>query len=192
MLRPVFLSISWLGCATSAPEPSAPEPEVASQEEADVSAKPELTVACTVVEEEGRIAVAIRATNTASETLHVLDGTNDTAPYVRMSDGAVEVLFGIHPPPEDLDLVMVRIPTTRPLAPGDTLTHTAQVRPLILHDHYLGGGAPTAAPDSRTVRCRVGYGRTPLEAADQHTRSINAVLDWQQWAPDVMVMLPPG
>ena len=66
MLHPVFLSISWLGCATSAPEPSAPEPEVPSQEEADVSAKPELTVACTVVEVEGRIAVAIRATNTAS------------------------------------------------------------------------------------------------------------------------------
>lgn len=192
MLFPMLLLAPLLGCSSSSTETSSLEKHPMNKETAVLARKPEITVPCTLAEQGGATVVAIRATNTSLDTLHVLDGTNDTAPYVRMSDQTVEILFGVHLPPEDVDLFMVRIPTTRPLAPGETIAHTVQVRPLIFHDHYLGGGAPPVAHDARSVGCRVRYGRSALEMVDHHTRSINEVLDWQEWAPDVMLTLPPA
>lgn len=140
---------------------------------------------------DGTPAVAVHcvARNISDRVVHVFDGKR--MPYLLAEGGALVVLHGMHPLPQDRDLNLVQIPTTRPLAAGEALTFEAALQPLQLHGHYGDEPSPPRHGPVKVV-CRIAHGATPIEAADQSRLSIDALLAWQalEASPAVVVQLP--
>lgn len=129
------------------------------------------------------------ARNVSDREVHVLSARK--MPYLLDDNGALVVLHGVHPPPQDRDLNLIHIPTTRPLAAGESLTFEVALQPLELHDHY--GEEPTPPRHGPVkVVCRLGHGATPISAAAQSQLSISDLLAWQtlESSPSVVVQLP--
>jgi len=120
----------------------------------------------------------VRIENDSDTTAHVLDG--ERMPYVIRDDDGLLVLFGVNPPDPDTDYYMVEIPTTRPLEAGEAVEHDVVLDPVPFHDHYTYDTDEVPLERPVTVRCEVGWGDTPILAAEQHLYSIESVIAWQQ------------
>lgn len=131
---------------------------------------------------DGTPALTVRcvAKNVSGRPLHVFDSTR--MPYLLDDHGTLVVLHGVSPPPEDRDLNVIEIPTTRVLAAGESLSFDVPLVPLRLRGHY--GDEPPAPTrhGATTMVCRVGHGTTPIDATVRAHTSINALLAWQQLA----------
>ncbi|HEX3758666.1 MAG TPA: hypothetical protein VHW23_08160 [Kofleriaceae bacterium] len=162
-----------LGAAACSPPGSAATPK-------EAMTTPSLAIDVSVTGD-GTPALAVRCTakNVSGQPLHVFDSPR--MPYLLDEQGALVVLHGVSPPPEDRDLNVIEIPTTRVLPPGDALTFDVPLVPLRLHNHY-GDAPPAARHGAATIVCRVGYGATPIDAAARAHTSITALLAWQQLA----------
>jgi hypothetical protein len=140
---------------------------------------------------DGTSAAAVRcvARNVSDRAVHVF--VSKGMPYLLDEGGALVVLHGVHALPEDRELNLIQIPTTRPLAAGETLTFEAALQPLQLHGHYGDEPSPPRHGPVKVV-CRIAHGATPIEAADQRHLSIDALLEWQtlESSPAVIVQLP--
>jgi hypothetical protein len=139
----------------------------------------------------GRAQIQVRIENRSDRTVHVFD--SERMPYFIAGDDGLLVLYGVNPPDPDVDYYMIEIPTTRPLAAGETIEHDVSLDPLYLSDHYETETDPTTLSGTVTVRCEVGWGDTPIVASEQHLYSIETVLAWQQLAsaPPVDVEMSP-
>lgn len=167
--------------ACSGPGPVTPKPEVAA---------PALAVDLGVAGD-GTAALTVHCTakNISSTPVHVFDAPR--MPYLLDERGTLVVLHGVSPPSEDSDLNAIEIPTTRVLAPGDTLAFDVALVPLHLRGHY--GERPAPARHGPTaIVCRVAHGATPIDTASRSHTTITALLAWQQIesSPTLVVRLP--
>ena len=130
------------------------------------------------------------AKNVSGQPVQVFDSPR--MPYLISDRGTLVVLHGVSPPPEDRDLNAIEIPTTRPLAPGDSVAFDVRLAPLHLRSHYGAEPPDPALHGATAIVCRVAHGATPIdEAARAHT-AISALLAWQQFeaSPTLVVRLP--
>ena len=157
----------------------------------DDMTKPSLAIDVRVTGD-GSSALAVHCTakNVSGQPLHVFDSSR--MPYLQDEHGTLLVLHGVSPPPEDRDLNVIEIPTTRVLSPGEALVFDVSLVPLRFHGHYGDEPPPPTRHGAATVVCRVGYGTTPIDAAARANTSISVLLAWQQLAssPPVTVQLP--
>ena len=124
------------------------------------------------------LTVHCAAKNVSGHPLHVFDSRR--MPYLLDEHGTLVVLHGVSPPPEDRELNVIEIPTTRVLAPGDVLSFDVPLVPLRLRGHYGDESPAPARHGAATVVCRVAHGATPIDAAARARTSISALLTWQQ------------
>ena len=140
---------------------------------------------------DGTPAAAVRcvARNVSDHAVHVFDARR--MPYLLDEEGALVVLHGVHPLPQDRDLNLIQIPTTRPLAAGESLAFEAALHPLQLHGHYGDEPSPPRHGPVKVV-CRIAHGATPIDAAAQRQLSIQTLLEWQtlESSAAVVVQLP--
>jgi hypothetical protein len=141
---------------------------------------------------EGTAALAAHCTarNVSAAPVQVFDWPR--MPYLLDEHGTLVVLHGISPPPEDRDLNAIEIPTTRPLAPGESLTFDAPLVPLKLHSHYGDEPAGAGHHGVAAIVCRVAHGATPIDAAARAHTTIATMRTWQQIesSPTLVVRLP--
>jgi hypothetical protein len=130
------------------------------------------------------------AKNVSSQPVHVFDSSR--MPYLLDDNGTLVVLHGVSPPPDDRELNLIEIPTTRTLAAGDSFAFTAALVPLRLRGHYGDSPPAPARHGAATVVCRVGFGATPIDAGARAHTTITALLAWQALASSrpVVVQLP--
>jgi hypothetical protein len=170
-MRLLFLSwlIAW-ATACSAPA-GAPTPK-------DPMTTNSLAIELSVIGD-GTDALAVRcvARNVTGHTLHVFDSAR--MPYVLDEGGALIVLHGVSPPPDDRDLNVIEIPVTRPLEPNQALTFEVALVPLRLRGHYGDESPRPPRHGAASVVCRVGSGDTPIVPG---TTSIQGLLGWQRLA----------
>lgn len=140
--------------------------------------KPQLILEV-AVDGDGTDALTVRCTvrNHGDGAVQVLDSPR--LPYLLDDGGALVVLHGVHPPPDDRDYNVIEIPTTRALAAGESLTFSRALVPLVLHGHYEDEATPPRH-GAVSVVCRLGYGATAITAADRRSTSIERLLAWQQ------------
>jgi hypothetical protein len=124
------------------------------------------------------LTVHCAAKNVSGHPLNVFD--SQRMPYLLDEHGTLIVLHGVSPPPEDRELNVIEIPTTRMLAPGDVLSFDVPLVPLRLRSHYGDEPPAPARHGAATVVCRVAHGATPIDAAARARTSIGALLAWQQ------------
>jgi len=124
------------------------------------------------------LAVHWQIHNQGQETAHVLHGSR--MPYLLLEDErTLVVLHGVNPPDPDIDYNVIEIPTTRALAPGQSLTGTVPLVPLVLRHHFEQERAPRPMSGDLQVVFEVGWTRAPIEEQERHTLNIQAVLDRQ-------------
>jgi hypothetical protein len=167
-------ALSATGCnptpsRTSAAEPARRDPPMPPQ------------IQCTVTPtSDGRTTVRYEIRNPGADVLYLLDGRH--MPYrLAVGSDTLEILHGVNPPDPNKLYNMIEIPLTRPFAPGEHVTGEVVLPAPTLRDHY--GEQPT--PDrllrgTIQVRCTVGWGTTPIAAADRARMSIQQLLAWQQ------------
>jgi hypothetical protein len=126
------------------------------------------------------LAVHCVAKNVSGQPLHVFDSPR--MPYLLDDHGTLVVLHGVSPPPQDRDLNVIEIPTTRALAAGESISFDVPLVPLRLRGHYGDEPAGPARHGATTMICRVGHGASPIDVAARAHTSINALLAWQQLA----------
>jgi hypothetical protein len=129
---------------------------------------------------DGTSALAVRcvAKNVSGHALHVFDSAR--MPYLLDESGMLVVLHGVSPPPDDRDLNVIEIPTTRALAAGETLAFEVPLVPLHLRGHYGDEPPGPARHGAATLVCRVAHGATPIDAAMRARTTIQALLAWQR------------
>jgi hypothetical protein len=129
---------------------------------------------------DGTAALAARCVvrNVSGRALHVFDSPR--MPYLLDEHGTLVALHGVSPPPEDRELNVIEIPTTRALPAGETFAFDVPLVPLRLRGHYGDEPAGPARHGAASFVCRVAHGATPIDAAARARTSIQAVLAWQQ------------
>jgi hypothetical protein len=129
---------------------------------------------------DGTTAPVVRcaAKNVSGRELHVFDSAR--MPYLLEEGGTLVVLHGVSPPPEDRDLNVIEIPTTRVLGAGETLAFEVPLVPLRLRGHYGDEPPQPARHGETTVICRVAHGATPIDASARARTTIQALLSWQK------------
>ena len=129
---------------------------------------------------DGTPALAVRCAvkNVSGRELHVFDSAR--MPYLLEEGGTLVVLHGVPPPPEDRDLNIIEIPTTRALGAGETLAFEVPLVPLRLRGHYGDEPPGPARHGEATVVCRVAHGATPIDAGARARTTIQALLAWQK------------
>lgn len=143
-----------------------------------------LHVSCTpLTGDDGALAVRVNIENVSDTPLHIFDSRR--MPYVLEENGDLVILYGVNPPAPHVDYVMIDIPSTTPLPPGARLADEVRLTPLYLGDHYglpRERNTPVTRHGTVTVRCTVGWGRTPILPLpdEQHVRNIRALLAWQE------------
>ena len=141
---------------------------------------------------DGTPALTVRCTakNVSGQPLHVFDSAR--MPYLLDDHGTLVVLHGVSPPPEDRDLNVIEIPTTRVLAPGEMLAFDVPLVPLRLRNHYGDEPPGPARHGAATLVCRVAHGATPIDAAARTRTAIGGLLAWQriEASRPVTVQLP--
>ncbi len=159
------------GCRTSTATPSAP-------------AKP-LRVRCMPsTGDAGEITVHVSIENVSDDTLYLFDSPR--MPYLlEEEDGDLVILYGVNPPDPNLDYYMIEIPPTQALPPGEWMEDEIRLTPLRLGDHYSlprERNSPVSRHGAVTVRCEVGWGKTPILPApeEQDVHNINDLLAWQE------------
>ncbi|HEX2687745.1 MAG TPA: hypothetical protein VHN14_14060 [Kofleriaceae bacterium] len=132
------------------------------------------------------LTVHCAAKNVSGHPLNVFDSRR--MPYLLDEHGALVVLHGVSPPPEDRELNVIELPTTRVLAPGDVLSFDVPLAPLRLRGHYGDESRRRRA----TAPPRWCAGR-PRCHADRRCRtrahSIGALLTWQQLESSRLVVV---
>lgn len=151
-----------------------------------------LTLSCKVAHRGADgVTLAVEAVNNSGEVVHIIDSKR--LPYlVREQDGSIVALYGVNEPDPDMDYYAIEIPLTRPLGPGERFEDELQLVPLVLRDHFDGVGPEVQVEGTLRVRCRLAFGRTPIEKPMRHRMNINALLAWQIWvdAPELQIDVP--
>jgi len=180
-----FLFVGWLtlaGCGVSAA--TAPAPTEALQ------------VICTpLTGDGGAVAVRVAIENVSDDVLYILNTWR--MPYLLEKDGDLVILYGVNPPDPNVEYFMIEIPTTQRLPPRARVENEVSLTPLRLGDHYglpRERNSPVTRHGAATVRCEVGWGRTPILSSpeEQNVRNINQLIGWQQisQAEPVQVQFP--
>lgn len=168
-----------LGCGASAGAVNQP-----------VDRPPALAIDLTVAGEgTSALTAHCAANNISTAPVHVFDAPR--MPYLIEDRGTLVLLHGVSPPPENADLNTIEIPTTRPLAPGESFAFDVPLVPLVLRGHY--GPVTGAVPHGpAAIVCRVAHGATPIDAITRARMSIATLLSWQQIesSPTLAVRLP--
>jgi hypothetical protein len=130
---------------------------------------------------EGTLRFHLYAENISADTLYIFDSAR--MPYLILeADGSLFVLHGVNAPDPDIDYPLIEIPVTQALAPGGKWEATVALVPLMLADHYAQERKATVLQGHVQLHAHVAWGRTPILPDDRHRLSIQALLDWQQWA----------
>ncbi len=127
----------------------------------------------------GEIRLHARIENTSKTTVHLFD--DEEMPYrlLREEDGALLVLHGVNPPDPMRSYYAIKIPITRPLAPGQALSLDVPIVPITLRDHYQADPEPEQPKTPFVVHFQVGWGAKPILASETHRVAIDYVLEWQ-------------
>lgn len=149
-------------------------------------------VSCTLVSnQDEQISVKYQLKNTTDSIIYIFDSAR--MPYILLQeDGSLLILHGVHPHDPLTSYNGIEIPITKAVKPGDTVSHTISLTPLILKNHYQMDITPTEKHGNVTVHCQAGWGKTPILASESHTKSITTLLEWQNIAKadPVQVNLP--
>lgn len=136
------------------------------------------------------LTVHCAAKNVSTSPVNVFDSPR--MPYLLDERGTLVVLHGVSPPSQTNDLNAIEIPTTRALAPGETLAFDVALAPLRLRSPYGDRPPDPARHGVATIACRVAHGATPIDAAARAHTTLSALLAWQQIesSPTLVVRLP--
>lgn len=126
----------------------------------------------------GRQIIELQIRNNSPTTIHIFDSSR--MPYRIMEDDkTLLILYGVNPPDPNKFYYGIEIPLTRPLRTGEEVSVSVDINPLYLGDHYESHRQPTLLHGRITVIGQVGWGMTPIVAADRPRMSIQRLLDWQ-------------
>lgn len=143
-----------------------------------------IRVSCEPTQGEGGApAVSVVIENASSDTLHIFDSPR--MPYLLEEGDDLVILYGVNPPDPNTDYFAIEVPPTKVLPPGERVEDTVSLTPLHLGDHYglpRERNSPVTRHGAVTVRCEVGWGKTPIlpAPAEQAVRNINDLLAWQE------------
>lgn len=127
---------------------------------------------------DGSLGLHLAGQNMAVDTLYIFDSAR--MPYlILQEDGSLLVLHGVNAPDPDVDLPLIEIPMTQPLAPGETWETSIALSPLMLADHYKKSRTATVLKGAVTVHFQLGWGSTPILPSDRERLSITQLLAWQ-------------
>ncbi len=131
---------------------------------------------------DGRIIVRYQIRNVGLETIHILDGRH--MPYqLALDPTTLVILHGVNPPEPGKLYNMIDIPLTRPLAAGQRFGGEVVLPTGTLRDHFRRHPIPASlAHGTIQVRCEVGWGVSPITAANRLQMTMPRLLAWQQIA----------
>lgn len=118
------------------------------------------------------------ASNVSDRVVYIFDSRR--MPYLIAENATLVILHGVTPPPADRELNVIEIPTTRPLAVGESIAFDVALSPLRLRDHYGDEPAAASRHGTTSVVCRIGHGVTPINKDMRANMSIGELLKWQQ------------
>lgn len=128
--------------------------------------------------EAGQRVIELQIRNDSPATVHIFDSPR--MPYrILQDDGTLLILHGVNPPDPGKFYYGIEIPLTRPLEAGDAVSFAVNLNQLYLADHYESHREPTPLRGQITVIGQLGWGVTPIVAADRPRMSIQRLLTWQ-------------